>query len=499
MSRFKFRLFFGALACVFITRLALADSALEKGIQAHLRENYDEAAALLKKARVEDPGSTRAAYYLGLTYKRLQRYAEAKTQLEEAVTKTPKIKEALLELIETLYQLNKLDEAKKWIAVAEEEGIRPAQAAFLKGLALSKEGNNLEAVEAFKKAKELDTALAQSADYQIGVAYLKDKHFDDAKKAFQEVIVLDPNSDVGAYANEYVKAIERRGQEGGRPFHLSAGFFEEYDDNVILKPGDVTSVGVIGSAADWREVVTLDTDYTHRFSDVLSVKLQYDFYYANQHELDAFDLHSHTFDFTPSYSLNDWILSAPVQYNYTWVDGDDFLWTLTENPLANFKINDNQLGQIGVKLQNKSFLHAPTKPDEDRDAFRVAPGASWFMFFLENKGFLGLRYEFDYEDTDGKNWEYLGNRANVSTQLPVADHLKLTVAGDIYLQDFQNTHTLFNVKRNDDTYTLSAMLGYEIVKSLELQLRYTYVKHDSNIAIYEYDRNIYSTGVTWKF
>ena len=49
-----------------------------------------------------------------------------------------------MELIDLLYRLGETEEAKKWISVAEKEGVIPAQAAFFKGLALLKEGEDLE-------------------------------------------------------------------------------------------------------------------------------------------------------------------------------------------------------------------------------------------------------------------------------------------------------------------------------------------------------------------
>jgi len=50
---------------------------LEKGIGQYKHENYDEALVILGKAREENPQSSLAAYYLGLTHKQLQNYDEA--------------------------------------------------------------------------------------------------------------------------------------------------------------------------------------------------------------------------------------------------------------------------------------------------------------------------------------------------------------------------------------------------------------------------------------
>ena len=227
--------------------------------------------------------------------------------------------------------------------------------------------------------------------------------------------------------------------------------------------------------------------------------LQYDFYYTKQNELHAFDLNSHTFGVAPSFYLGSNVLSVPVQYNYTWVDDQDYLGTLSVNPLINVKIAENQLGQLGVKFQDKNYEQTPVLVAEDRNGTRWAPGAAWFFFFNQNKSFLNLRYEYDSENTRGNNWDYGGHRASAAVQLPLVENWKMTLVGEGYWQDFKNTHSAFNVKRSDENYTGSASLAYSFNKDWEWQIRYTYIDHPSNITIYEYTRSIVSTGVTARF
>src|SRR5258705_4353133 len=167
---------------------------LEKGIGAYKHENYEEALPLLIQAREEDPNSTLAAYYLGLDYKQLQNYRKAIPHLRDAVSKPPKIKGALIELIDCLYNYNELDEANKWIDEAQREGIRPAQIDFLKGLVLVQQEQYEDAIASFEQAKERDPSMAQASDYQIGVAQLKAKEFDKARKTFEMAADLLPLS-----------------------------------------------------------------------------------------------------------------------------------------------------------------------------------------------------------------------------------------------------------------------------------------------------------------
>lgn len=484
---------------VFIT--AANNSSLEQGIALYQRENFDEAKRQLELARTEDPDSTRAAYYLGITLKRLQQYPEAKKNLLDAVTKNPKIKEALPELIEVLYELGDTDEANRWIKVAEKEATRPAQILFLKGLVKLKEGKNGEAIENFREAKNLDKGLTQVCDYQIGLAHAKGQSFSDAKRAFEEVIALDPNSDISAYADEYSKALERRAK-ADKPLQLTAGFFTEWDTNVILRPSETTTTNETSDEGDFREVVTAGAAYTQKLSEQFRLRYGYDFYYANQTDLNDFDVNSHTFTLAPTYNTARVSYSIPVQYNLTMVDSNDlFLSSVTINPLANFKINERQIGQAGIKFQQKDYYSNIVDGSEDRDGFRVAPGIGWFYLFPEERATFGLRYELDFDNTDGQNWDYTGHRISPSFQfkVPRIPKLKCTLASDLYFQEFRHNNIFFNEKRGDQAYTLSGLLSYELTSYLDLQFRYTYVEHKSNIPVYDYDRHVFSTGVVTKF
>lgn len=486
---------------LFSVRPALAvdsQTSLDKGVIQYQRENYDEALGLLKAAKQEDPQSTRVSYYLGLTYKKMEDYKQSQLFLTEAVEGSPKIKEALLELIEVCYQLDDVESAKKWIALAEEQGMRPGQTKFVKGLVLVKDGKSAEAIQAFKEAKELEPALKQNANFQIGLVHLKDKSYGEASKSFQEVILLDPNTEIGRYAEEYKKNLDQR-RRATKPLNMTAGIFEEYDDNVVLKPNDDLATVGINQSKDWREVFTFSADLNKKFNEFVGGAVQYNLYHTLQNEQHAFSLSSHTVGAVPSLYAGGNVYSVPVQYNYTYVDGNDFVSTISVNPLANIKLAENQLGQFGVKYESKNYIAAATSAVEDRDAYRWAPGVGWFYFFQENKAFVNLRYEFDSENTTGRNWDYQGHHVSAATQWPVLEKWKLTLSADAYWQGYQNTHSSFNVKRTDENYTLSAGVSYPVTEQMDWQLRLMHVEHVSNIDVYAYTRDVISTGLTVKF
>jgi len=168
------------------------------------------------------------------------------------------------------------------------------------------------------------------------------------------------------------------------------------------------------------------------------------------------------------------------------------------NPSWVLPIGKHAAGVISAKVQGKDFLTTPSSDEENRDAINPGGSLGFFLFFKEDKGYLNVKYEFDYDITRGENWEYMGNKGVLNLLYPVTDSLRLTLSGEYYQQDYTNTHTIYLVKRKDRTVTLSPLITYEIGR-FSIDLQYSYTKDDSNITVYEYGRNIYAVGVNYQW
>ena len=67
------------------------------------------------------------------------------------------------------------------------------------------------------------------------------------------------------------------------------------------------------------------------------------------------------------------------------------------------------------------------------------------------------------------------------------------------MQEFKNRHTVFEVKRKDDIYQGSIGVTWESFKNMDLVLQCNTTRADSNIAIYDYERDVYSAGIEYRF
>lgn len=491
------------ISSCFLTNTLLAtngnfEELLKNGIYQFRHENYDEALEIFKKLRESDPNSCLAAYYLGLTYKRVENYTEAKAHLEASLNMTPKIKRALIELIDLLYRLDETEEAKNWIKVAQDEGVRPAQAAFLKGLILLKAAEYENAIKAFEDAKSLDVQLTQSADYQIGIAYMRLSKFEDAKGIFENIVSLDPHADIAEYASAYIDAIERK-LKREKPLNLSLRFAFEYDSNVLLKPSDTALVTQITDEDDTRQIYDFKGDYTFRAPDnPLTLKTGYALRISKQNDFGRYDTIINNFTVQPNISFDNILMTFPVNYSHTIVDEKNYLSAVALGNINNILLGKSQMAQLGGIYKYKDYLRPPYG-DEDRTGNELIGTGGLFYFFANNKGFLNLRYSFNKDWTEGSNWEYCGNKISAGILIPFWKIFKFNLQGEAFLQHFDNTHTVYDKKRKDQSYSVSSLLSCELIENTELQVQYTYVNNQSNLNIYEYDRHVISGAVQYKF
>jgi len=490
-------------------------ASLQQGIDLYQDEQYTESIPLLMKARAEQPSSSSAAFFLGMAYKQTGQYEEAITNLREAATLAPRIKEALVELVEVLYRRpspENTEAAMKWVAVAEKERIFPAKVAFLKGLILQQQGKQEEAIAAFEQAKAIEPKLGQTVDLQVGMALLKEQKLEQAKVRLQTAIQQSPQTDLAGFARQYLDVVEKR-IEIEKPLRVTLGLFEQFDTNVISNPADGQYSDPNITDTDSAVTATsLRLNYLPKLNGPWVMNAQYAFY-ANYHNEFATtqDLISNSLTLIPGYSFGTSSINLRLDYNNILVRNPSqkqYLDTFTVGPLYRHLIGKSHLVEFfagyGVnEYTYNSPNNIPQDPDEDRDSEGMRGSASWIWLFTEG-AFCNLRYDYDRAKADGANWDKDGHNFSLNLSYLVYDKVTLQVSGQMYLEDYNNNHSFAaapfeHKKRDDEKYQGSVGLTWEFMKNASLIGQYTSTRQKSNIAVYDYDRELYTAGLEYRF
>jgi len=180
-------------------------------------------------------------------------------------------------------------------------------------------------------------------------------------------------------------------------------------------------------------------------------------------------------------------------------------WRLILNNLLSHKLTPTLVMPLGgqrflqphLRLQKNNYKFATTV-EENRDGNLYGGGIAWRQVFDRQATFI-LTYEGGREDTDGVNWENTYNRLEAALRYPFSDRWVARAYAEYLAQAYANVHTTYGVKRDDDSFTFSVGGTYAFTRKLHLHLDAAHVQQNSNIAAYEYDRTVYSGGMSWRF
>lgn len=493
------------LVQIVMVQVVFAQSGfLRKGIDEVQAENYEEAIPLLEKARKENPESSLAAFFLGMAYKGAARFTDALPHLRDAVALTPRIKEGIVELIDLLLILSspeRLGEAEKWIGVAENETIFPAKVAFLKGQLLKMQKDLDGAVQAFQRAKTLDPGLTQTADYQIALCRLRSGEFREAKNAFLRVINQNPGSDLAGFARKYKEMADDR-LFAERPLRITLTLLGQYDTNMVLRPTDDLAATGITDEEGFTTTDILSLEYLPDIEGPLTFYGQYAAL-ANLHQYvgDTHDIIGNTLALQPGYAWKDWSAGLKGQYTHYLRRNPSYaayMDQFTAGPVIRGIPFKDHFVEVQAGCLRRHFFDAPTIPEEDRDADGFSGSLSW-IWQAHKKAIFNFGYQYARENTDGANWENTGHRFLLASHISLTDNLKLQLGVEEFIQEYDNVHSIFGKAREDHVNVASAGITYDVNRHLSILLHHARTRSNSNLAVYDYTRNLTSLGVELRY
>jgi hypothetical protein len=158
----------------------------------------------------------------------------------------------------------------------------------------------------------------------------------------------------------------------------------------------------------------------------------------------------------------------------------------------------------------KDFLHDPKFVQrETRDALNYMVGPTHYVMFDAGRHYVKIGYQYDYENAEGSNWSYSGNRLLVGFQYTLPWYeIQLRYDYDRHWRSHTNRHSLlptftpFTKKRHDSenlhTATLSKDFRWADHK-FNVALDYLFDDTNSNFSAFTFTRHVVMPSIGWRF
>lgn len=476
--------------------------ALQEVMKNLSQENYEEALEQLRRLWERGPKTAEKAYLMGQVNRRLLRYPEARANLEEAIRLQPKYFEAQLLLADTLIALDQTEQAEPHLKALEAASYQTGQTNFLLGMAAFKQKRFDQAATYFRRAQQ-DPGLAQDAKFQESMALAAQDKIPEAQRTMREAVSLNPRTATGGYAQGYLAAMEMRLKDVKR-FRANVAVGFDYDSNVTLQPGSEVAAQQVSGQGDVLYTQLANLEYNLVPSGPFALWTTYSYFQTLHRRLTKFDMISNTAGLTPAYTFANSRLWMPFTFNYTDVESDKYYTNYLLAPTYLHLITPKVGLEAGARFSRFYYWFPFFIPEDNRSGRNAGASLGLYYFLANQEGYLQLRFSYDHFATTGSNWDNNAYRLTLGGLYPLTPRFKVRGFVDLAFQPYTNiwvgnNFAATNPKRNDTILILGAEATYNLWKGLELNGHYFFIRDNSNIALYDYNRHIVGMQLGYRY
>lgn len=480
---------------------------------------YDAALANLQRALELEPDHVEALYYAGVVHMALRRPAEAVPLLERAQKLAPQEPVIAVQLGLAHFALQQYGQAEPLLEGAFRADPTFDGLGYYVGFLRYRNKDYRGAVEAFRVGRSSDPEIQQLTRVYTGLALAAQGLPAQAAAEVEEALRLAPGSPLTGPTERLRDAVVTA-RERDRRLRAEIRVGLIYDDNVRVLPdrvglGGDPLVGVIRdqshrSTDSIGELFLGRVDYTFLKTEDWEASAGYSFFYTYYNDLPSFNVMDHLVTLTAfrKTAVAGMPVNVGAQYAFDalFLDEDVFVLRHSATLFGTIVENDANLTQVLLRFQYKDFDDEPIVASEDRDANNWMAGFLHFFRFAEDRHFVKLGYQFDYENAAGRNYEYLGHRILAGGQYTLpwyAVRLKYDI--DVHLRGYVNDHTLLpsddpgHRKRYDKELNHIVRVEVPLPASLTLAAEYLNTTNHSNLDVFDYTRRVYSLSLSWTY
>lgn len=457
------------------------------GVFAYEEGKYDEAAGHFQKALALDPNDPYFHHYLGRTYLKQERFADARRHLLRARKINPAIPGLTYDVAMVHYQTADYARAAEMFQTILADAPDHVLARYYAGMSLYKQSRYAEAIPFFLEAADASPSLTTNGRYYAGICYQKSGQSEKAVEMFRYVREAADSATVARNAEQWIAAIERGGAV--RPYRLNLKLGRRYDDNVVLEPADTDFVT---DESDGGTLLFFSGRYDFLRRGPISLGAGYSHYQIVYDDLDAYNLTGSIPTLYGSYRLGDFTLSMSYLPSYYWADGDSYLRRHHLMPAVWWKPADRYLLRFSYHYYDDTyFMDADRSGSRNGVALRLYTGLPRLAGVVYGE----VGYEDNAADAGYEDFEKWRCEVGGAAELP----FRLTLRGtaEFASRSFGAAPSPELAERDDTRLTTTLSLERPVYFDwLGVSLEYRYVGNDSDNAFYEYDRNMVTLSVT---
>lgn len=185
----------------------IPESPLSKGDSLYQQGKYAEALQEYQRILAENKDLYQAYEKIGLCYYRLNDLENAIEAFEQMLDKEPQSQNTLINLSAIYFEKGNLEEGMKYFKQLDEENLKDPNTFYNIGILFFKNKEIDIAIDYLNKCIILDPDYVNGY-YQLGLVYLNKGNMEEAKKNFQKVIELAPESETATLARRIMENIK---------------------------------------------------------------------------------------------------------------------------------------------------------------------------------------------------------------------------------------------------------------------------------------------------
>lgn len=477
---------------------------LVSGMKEYKAGNYQKALENFLKAEKTFPNDADVPFYLGLTYLQLNQKVKAIEYFKKAVKINPNYLDAHFQLGMLLIQEKNFKEAAARLEKVFKQEPEKENLGYFLGYAHFNPGNHKKALSYFEKNKTKDKSIEQLNLYYSGLCKTYLGKPEEAGKLYQKVIEIDPASPLASPSEQLLKRRVVIPKEKRFNFELTTRF--QYDDNLVLIPTtDVYNL------QDRKRKTTIELFYLKGEYALLrtphsQISASYGLYQTICNSLRDNDVQDHIVSLDWLYSdRKETFPNKSVRFTYSYdhllSNYHSFLYRHTLRPILIIQETPKNLTLFQYTFQDKTFKDIPLFDEDKRDAKNHEVGFVHFLRFNQGKHFLKAGYFYDKESAKGDNWDYQGNKGIAGFQYTLPKDIRFNLDYEYKNIHYENPNIFFDQHRKDIERNLTAGISKDIGKNKDktITLEYRRTINSSNIALYDYEKNLVSAGMSWRW